>query len=142
MAVTFRILPQYGIISVRYVGIAGVQETSRALAALHIHPDFRVHYRHVVDLSQMTGYERDYPAIMALQAKAAEHFLPPDSGPFIVHHAPTPVSQAMARVVMRTWEAVPNSVVVMFAEAQEVMEFLGLPGLPLQSLAPVGDRAS
>lgn len=139
MALTFHILPRHALVLVRYAGMARVDETARAMEACALHPDFRPTFRHVVDFTHLTGFEPDYPAIMALQARAADWALPPDHGPFLIYLAPTAVAQAMARLVMRSWEGVGQAVVLLFSEEQAVMDYLGLPDRTLASLMVLPD---
>lgn len=140
MAVTFRILPRHTLVYLRFEGFARVGETTRAMAACAIHPDFDPSYRHLMDLSRISDFETDYPGLMALQARAADWFAPAGNQPFLIYLAPTPRAQSMARLVMRSWEGIGQAVVVLLGDDQAVLDFLGLRAASVEALLAQPDR--
>ena len=89
MPVGFRILPQHALVLVTYSGVAGLQETIERTAECARHPDFDLRFRHLVDVSGITGYERDFPGFFAMQAKVMESYPPQGQDQIFVFLAPT-----------------------------------------------------
>jgi hypothetical protein len=129
MAIAFRILPDLGLIVVRYDGIARLHETMVVLAACASHPDFHPAYRHVVDLRAVTDFERDIMGFFKMQASAIETFADNTLGehPFhMVMLAPHGVPWEMADLVRRTWEGLGLTIVRVLDAPEGVVDLLGL----------------
>jgi hypothetical protein len=101
-----------------------------------------VSFRHLVDFAGLTGFDPDYVALMALQARITDNFIPPDHPPFLVYFAPSALGQSVARMVIRSWEGVSDAVMVLLEDKAEVMTWLGLPDLDLDSLDALSDRTA
>jgi len=134
LPVVFRILPEHGLIRVRYSGTAGMDETLRAMDACANHPDFRPHFRHLVDFRAIDAIDADYPAFLAIQARAIDQLLPQDIAPFVIYLADSPLSQKAARMAMRSWEGVTSIVAMILEDESAAFELLGVTG---QSLDPL-----
>jgi len=126
MALTFSILPHRNLIVARYQGFAGLAETIEQAGTCAAHPDFDPAMRHLVDLCDLTGYERDFPKYFAMQAKVMEQFLLPGGGHMFVYLAPTRVGQEMAQMVRRSWDGLDHIVVRIVEHEAEALAILGL----------------
>ena len=138
MAVSYKIYPDLGLVHVRYEGYVVLSETFGAVRDYMQDPDFRPGQKQLVDLSRVTDFERDYATLLALQAFKADAFL---QGPqsLIVYLAPTPVTRAMSRLIVRSWE--DQGAVVPLIQNTEA-DALALLGLREQSLDELEKRSA
>ncbi|SIN94684.1 hypothetical protein [Vannielia litorea] len=134
MPVTYRIFPEIGLVFVRYAGHASISETMQAFGRYMADPAYRPGQKQLVDLSAVTGFDTDYAALLAIQAKKAEAFL---RGPetVMVYHAPTPETAAMARLIMRSWEELDAIVPILQDTERGALEVLGLTETSFSALA-------
>lgn len=127
MPVSFRILPERGLVYVRYEGEARVDESFAAIAEYMRHPDYAPHQKQLVDLSAVTGFEVNWPKLFELQARKAEMFLRGQGQVMIVYYAPTELTARMARMAIRSWEHVPSVVTVLQQREADALAVLGQP---------------
>ena len=66
MSVQFRILPDRGLVVVRYTGHVAIDDTMRATRAYVSHPHYAPGQKQLVDFSAITGYEKDYVRFIIL----------------------------------------------------------------------------
>ncbi|MHA7868908.1 MAG: hypothetical protein ACX93U_15555 [Salipiger thiooxidans] len=132
MSVTFQILPEHGIVYVRYEGFSRLDDTMRAFDDYARHPQSHPGQKHLVDLSNVTGIESDFIGLMKLQAKKADIFLGTGEQTLIVYYAPSKLSYEMAEFIVRSWEGI-GAVVSLVQQCEE--QALTLLGLPHQSFA-------
>jgi hypothetical protein len=127
VAVSFRILPDLGLVYVCYSGRAMVQEGYEAFGAYMMHPEFHPDQRQLVDLAAVTEVEQDFMRLFALQAGKAAVFMSGKAPTLLVYHAPTDLSLGMARVIQRSWEGLDGAIVRVVGEWTAAMDVLGLP---------------
>ncbi len=139
MSVTFHILKSRGLVYVRYTGFARVEESLRAFGAYAQHPDCRPGQKQLVDLSGVTGFERNYAELFKLQALKAEVFNDGATQTLIAYYAPDPTVYAMARLIERSWEPFPSVVSLV---QQDEADALALLGQPEKSFAELLERTS
>lgn len=72
MTVNFCIIPERGLVVVRYSDFAAIDDTMAASKAYLAHPDYAAGQKQLVDFTNITGYEKDYVRFMNLQAAKAE----------------------------------------------------------------------
>lgn len=137
MTLEFRIFPQMELILVTYSGIAGLQETIEKTAECAQHPDFRHTMRHLVDLSRIEGYERDFPGFFVMQARVMDTFPPVGTDQIFVFYAPGRVAQEMAQLVRRSWEGLDWAIVRIVSDEEQALAVLGLRE---RSIAELGTR--
>ncbi len=106
MPLTYRIFPSHGLVYVRYEGFALLDETISAFSDYAAHPDWRPGQKQLVDLSRVTGFERNFPKLFELQARKADQFYRPGVETLIVYLATTPTVWDMCRSILRSWEGV------------------------------------
>ena len=75
------------------------------------HPDFKVQFKHLIDLTQLTGIKREYIKVMLAQARIAELVAKSASDILSVVVAPTPVAMEAASMVIRSWDKLDTPVV-------------------------------
>jgi hypothetical protein len=126
MPVSFRILPQHALVLVTYSGVAGLQETIERTAECARHPDFDLRFRHLVDVSRITGYERDFPGFFAMQAKVMESYPPQGQDQMFIFLAPTRQGQEMAQMVRRSWDGLDWAIVRVVEDETQAITLLGL----------------
>jgi len=138
MSVSYRILPNRGLVYIRYAGMMTLAEAEAALRAYAQDPAFRPGQMQLVDLSAVDGWERDFPRLMALQAQKAEVFFNQIHPTLLVSLAPTPQTQKVANVINRSWDGIDG---VRYLTAQTEAEALALLGLPDESVGALLARA-
>lgn len=139
MPVSFRILPHRALVLVTYTGMAGLQETIERTAECASHPDFRPTHRHLVDVSRITGYERDFPGFFAMQAKVMESYPPPlGHDQMFLFLAPTRAGQEMAQMVRRSWDGLDAIIVRIVEDEAQALALLGLRESCLADLVEAG----
>lgn len=126
MPVDIRVLPERNLVLAIYTGVAGLRETTERAAECAAHPGFRASMRHLVDLSRITGYERDFPGFFAMQAKVMEDFVSPGGDHIFLFYAPTRAGQEMANMVRRSWEGLERAIIVVHDDEAEALATLGL----------------
>ena len=134
MPVTYKIYKDLGLVHVRYSGFGVIDESFAAIARYLADPAFRPGQKQLVDLSDLTGYEKNYAKLFELQAHKADAFMP---GPetLLVYYTPTGPSKEVGRLIMRSWEDVGASVVPIILEDEtEVLSVLGLGVASLEEL--------
>lgn len=72
MAVSFKILPDRGLVVVTYSGDSSTEETMDASNAYVAHPDYVAGQKQLVDLTHLTSFKKDYVRFMEMQAAKAE----------------------------------------------------------------------
>ena len=125
MPLTFRILPERGIVVVRYSGFATIDDTMNATAEYVAHPHYAPGQKQLVDLSALTGYEKDYVRFMAMQAGKAGRFKNAGVESLVVYIAPTPVSREIAGLFLRSWDSVDAVVPMIQRTESEALCLLG-----------------
>ncbi|MFN3642385.1 MAG: hypothetical protein ACK4TB_05595 [Gemmobacter sp.] len=126
MTVSIRTLPRHGLVVVRYAGLATVADTLAAAAEAMRDPAYALAPRHLVDVTRITGYERDFPAFFAMQARLADH-VPAGRGELIVAYAaPTRAGQEMAQMARKSWEGSGPVIIRVAPDIAGALDMLGL----------------
>jgi hypothetical protein len=127
LAISFQILSARGLVYVRYDGVITLTDSAAAFAAYMQDPAFRPGQKQLVDLAAATGWEADYPRLMALQAEKAEALVVPGHETLFVYHAPDDTTRAIARMVLRSWEDVDAVVPLNIDKEADALAVLGQP---------------
>lgn len=126
MSVSFRIFPDRGLVFVRYQGFAKLEDTLAAFAEYACHPDCAPGQKQLVDLSGITGFDRDFPKLMEVQARKADVFAANGVETLMVYYAPTKLTKEIARLVLRSWEPFDSIVALIQEDEAQALELLGL----------------
>ena len=142
MPVAFHILPERGLVVVRYSGVALIRDTVEASKAYVAHPDFAHGQKQLVDLSAVTEYERDYVAFMLMQAAKAGRFANAGVQSLVVYIAPTPIAQELSALFIRSWDDVDAVVPMVQQSESEALTLLGQPENTIAALLSTADRSA
>lgn len=126
MPVDFRLLPSRNLIVLTFHGVAGLGESMAAATACARHPRFHPHCRQLIDLRAVTGWERDFPGFMALQAALVEVFDWKRTEAMIVAIAPHRPAQEMAGLVARSWQGLGGPTLRLVTDEGQALAMLGL----------------
>lgn len=126
MPLDFRILPRRGLVYVRYRGHVSFSETEAAFAAYLRHPDMRHGQKQLIDLARVTDWDRDFAALLRIQAQKADGFVGAGHEMLLVYYAPSAQARKMARMVLQSWEEVPGVIPVVQETEAGALEVLGL----------------
>lgn len=127
MPISFRIVPDRGLLLVRFHGFVTTAEIKAASEAYVVEPRFAPGQRQLVDLSDITDYDIDYVAFMKLQADKAERLALAGVQSIVAYIAPTPVSQEVSALFVRTWADVDAVVPVVQPTREAALALLGEP---------------
>ncbi|MGI3184144.1 hypothetical protein [Nioella aestuarii] len=131
---SFRILSERGLVFVRYTGFARLDESFEVFGQYAAHPDFRPGQKQLVDLSGVTGLEKDYVKLFALQARKADVFLGSGAQTLLDYYAPTPLSLDLAETILRSWEPSGAVIPLIQQDEQEALQLLGQPERSFEEL--------
>jgi hypothetical protein len=134
MPVSFTILPHRNLAIFTYSGEVTLQESSDVVAAAAAHPDHRLGMRQLCDLSRVTGVERDFPALLKMQARLADSLLTKPMELVVVFYAPTRAGQELVQMARRSWEGLNSVIVLSQDDETEALALLGLPEKTLAAL--------
>ncbi len=134
MPLTFHILPDLGLVYVRYSGAIRLDETLDAFAEYAKHPDCRPGQKQLVDLREVTEVDFDYPALFRMQAQKAERFHVPGASTLVAYLAGSPETIRVARTAQRSWDGISDVIARMFTDEADALGFLGLPQTNLRAL--------
>ncbi|GGD34058.1 hypothetical protein [Sinisalibacter lacisalsi] len=131
-----RILPEIGLVYVRYSSWMSIDESGAAFAEYLAHPDFRLGQKQLIDLTEVTEWDRDFTKLLALQARKADVFHQPPHSTLLAMIAPTPKARTLANWVSRSWDQV-DTVAYLVAETEaEALELLGIRAERIDELLP------
>lgn len=135
MPLSFQIVPEIGMVYVRYWGSIRVEETDRSFQEYLAHPDYKPGQKQFVDLSRMTDYHGDYLKIMKLQSRKADAFSGlAASRTIVVYLAPTAISHKVARIVQKSWDGVDRIHPLIALDEDQALALLGFEGQNLADL--------
>mmetsp|Transcript_18094 Transcript_18094/g.27963 ORF Transcript_18094/g.27963 Transcript_18094/m.27963 type:complete len:145 (-) Transcript_18094:8034-8468(-) len=136
MPVRFHILPDRGLVVVRYSGFAAIDDTLRATKAYVGHPHYAAGQKQLIDLTPVTGFEKDYARFMMMQASKAGRFAHSGTQTLAVYVAPTPIAQELSTLFTKSWDDVDAVVpLVQYSEA-DALSMLGAPETSIDMLLP------
>lgn len=140
MPVEYAVLPQRNLVLFTYRGDVGLTESAEAIAAAARDPAYRSWMRQLCDLSQVTGYERNFPELLKMQARIVDDLMPPGQRLTVLFYAPSRIGQEMALMARKSWEGLDAVVVLIQDNETAALEMLGLPERQIRALA-VGVRS-
>jgi hypothetical protein len=124
----FRIYPEHHLVFSRYSGTVVIDEYISTVEGIAAHPDFNIHYKHLIDLGAMTKIKREYLKVMRIQARIAELVTRSRTDIMNVVIAPTPVALDAANMALRSWERLDTKVVGrIVTDMSRAAVLLGLP---------------
>lgn len=127
MPLTFRILPDRGLVVARYSGFALIDETVSASKAYGSDPHYAPGQKQLIDMTHITGYEKDYVRFMEMQATKAKRYSGTDVQTIVVYVAPTQISREISGLFYRSWTDV-DAVVPMIQDSEaQALAILGQP---------------
>ena len=140
MPLDVRLVPHRNLLVATYLGFAGLQETITASEAISRQPGFHPRMRHLVDLSGLTGYERDFPGFFAMQARLNESFASVPSELVIAFVAPSRIAREMAQMARRGWDGLDLAIIRIFEDEEKALGFLGVPETRIAALQERSDQ--
>lgn len=135
MTIDIRMFPEQGLVHVRYCGVAQMDDSMRAFSTFMADPRSVGIYRHLVDMHELSGAAFDFPALMRMQAKKAEHFIRGDVETLIAYFAPTREALKLATMAQRSWNGLAGVVSRTFDDEAATLAFLGLPVRSISDLS-------
>jgi len=139
MPVTFSIRKSLGVFCAQFYGFVLIEDCLSSLQALAAHPDFRPNLNQLIDLSEVTDYERNFVRILEFFARMPESGFAPGQEFLVVYYAPAQAGQELARIAIRSWEGVPGPVLRMVGDPDQALAILGLSHVALQDLHAAAD---
>ncbi len=134
MPLNFRILSQHNLVYVSCTGRVTVDQVLTAFKSYATHPDFEPGQTQLLDLSNVTDYERDFTKIMSLQAQQTDVYLKTENRPFLLFIAPNELTRGMAMTAVRSWQDLDGVIPLVLSSLAEALEVLSLQDLSRESL--------
>jgi len=112
---------------VRFTGFIHVADSAPALEAFQSDPNFRPGLRQLIDLTEVTGFDKDYLALLKVHAKKADVFRPTEVETLTVYIAPGEDALKLSRLILKSWDGVEGMVHRVVRDEAEALHILGLP---------------
>lgn len=126
MAVTYHVLPRHNLAIFAYAGLVTFAESLAAVAAVAQHPQHHDTMRQLCDLSRVTGVERDFPALMQMQAQMVESLKPKQGERFVIFYAPHAAARELSHMARKSWDGLDQVLVREVARESEALALLGV----------------
>lgn len=127
MPVEFTIFPQRGLVVVRYFGYVAINDTLIATETYVSHPDYVAGQKQLVNMTEVTDFEKDYVQFMGMQARLTERLIRSDLQSLVVYIAPTNISRELSAVFVRSWSDVGTVVPLVQDSEADGLALLGQP---------------
>jgi|TARA_B110000503_G_C6940095_1_gene326523 hypothetical protein len=127
MPVEFKIFPKRGLVVVQFFGYATVNDTLSATAAYLSHPEYYAGQKQLVNMAEVTGFEKDYVRIMSMEARKIERFARCETESLVVYIAPTAISRELSSLFVRSWIDIASVVPLIQDSESEALALLGQP---------------
>lgn len=134
MPVSFHILPDRALAYVRFEGLITVPEAGAAFAEYAAHPDMRPDQRHLLDLSRVTGWTKDFAALLELHAAQLDVLLEATHEILYVYYAPDDPARSLAQMAVRSWDEVPGVIATLQENEAGALNILGQPETTIDAL--------
>ncbi|WP_204114125.1 hypothetical protein [Shimia biformata] len=89
-------------------------------------PAFQAGLSQILDLTDVTEFERDFAKIMSLQATQVEALTGADAPAYFIFIAPNELTQAMANSALKSWREIDAVVPLVLNSLQDACDVLGL----------------
>lgn len=127
MPVEFTIFPQRGLVVVRYFGYVAINDTLIATETYVSDPDYVAGQKQLVNMTEVTGFEKDYVQFMGMQARLTERLIRSNLQSLVVYIAPTNISRELSAVFVRSWIDVGTVVPLVQDSEADGLALLGQP---------------
>ena len=135
MASYFCVLPEQSLVYARYSGAITIEDYLYVVEGVMKHPDFRIEFKHLIDLMDLTEIKLEYVKVMKAQAQIAGLVANAKSDILSVVVAPTPIALEAAKMVLRSWDSLDTPVIRrIVSNLTEAAVLLGLPKNTLPNL--------
>lgn len=128
MPLKYTIHQAVNLVYVQCWGNVTLAESMESLGQYSGDPAFRPEQRQLIDLKDVTQYERSYPEMMKLQARQVDIVSLSRMPTMLVYHAPTPMCVAMARMALKSWDGLSTIVGRIAQNEAEALSMLGIDG--------------
>lgn len=133
MAVNYRIWAEHGLVVIRYRDIAGFDETMERVAECAAEPDFDPTFKHIVDVRDLAGVEKEVVGFLTMQAKLADVYGASGTERRMVYLTNNDHGRWMAQAVRKSWSHDKLAIFFEAANFEDAFQFLGLPQLDLDA---------
>lgn len=129
-----RILPDKGLMYVRYSGAVSGAEGIAAYQSYVDHDHYKAGQKHLIDFSEMTGFANDFPQVMALQALMSDTIMSHREQTLFVFCAPTPLAQTLCHQSAAAWDHIAHVIVRVLESEEAALDVVGLPDMKFADL--------
>jgi len=140
MPLSFRIFPEHDLCLVRYRGALRIDETLAVFEAYARHPGYRPGQKQLIDLTDVTDIEQDFPGLMKLQAHKAGRLHGVGWQVLVAYLATEPGTLRLAQRIQRSWDGIDGVVTRVFTDADAALDFLGVPSGRIAELSRPGEN--
>ena len=127
MSVSFQIIHERGVVLARLSGQVLMADCLSTAAAYARHPEARPTQPLLIDLTAVSGYEKDYVNILQAMARLPDYLSRSGAERLVVCLAPTPLSRQISAAVVRAILSMPGGIARVAQTEVDALEILGLP---------------
>ncbi|MGH1369282.1 MAG: hypothetical protein ACRBCL_11765 [Maritimibacter sp.] len=111
------------------------------MSAFMRHPSYRPGLKQLINLSDITDWERDYTEFLKFQAEQLVLFEGTTMPTMMVCIAPTQMTRQVASMVLKSWDVVSEVISVVVTHEDEALQVLGVGASSLAELVQSEDPA-
>ncbi len=126
LGVRLAILPEHGVLYVKYTGAITVEMGQAAYDSYVSHPDFAFGQKHLVDFSEVTDFQVNFPALMQFKAHMISEVLHTRAQTWFVYYATNELGRQICGYADATWSDVQSVVFRSAGTEQHALDILGL----------------
>ncbi|WP_010141801.1 hypothetical protein [Oceanicola sp. S124] len=126
MSCSYKILPQFGLVHIRFAGEVCAADSLEALQRFAEDPKGSPDLNQLLDMRDVTGLNLDVMEMLKVHARKAEIFIPAEQDRLFVHLAPSEIALKIAGFTVRSWEHVPGITHRVVRTEEQALQVLGL----------------
>ena len=134
MSVFVKVIPHANLVYVKHAAVASSAAALKAFTRYMEAEDFAPLQHHLVDLTDVQEFEKDYPSIMQLTARLIDSAPPARVPPIMGVLAPTPAGQEYAQLSIRALGKSNRLTIFVDEDERRLMETMGLRARSIEQL--------
>lgn len=126
MPLEYRILSERNVVYVRCWDYVDLDQSQASLSDYQKNPEYRIGLSQVLDLTGVTGFERNFAGIMKMQASQVEALTSSGETTYFIFVAPDALTRSMANAALKSWREIAPVVPLVLSSLQEAADVLGI----------------
>jgi len=139
MPVTFQILTERSLVYVNMSGLVSADESFEVFGEYVQHKDYRPPQNQLIDMSDVTDVDQNFPKLMEMQAQKADAMVGGETETLLVYLAPTDVAFALASTILKSWQGLDGVIARVARTEEQALDILGQREKTVNDLVKVGN---